>query len=64
MTIAGEQPHALAVALDDQAVAIMLDLMKPIGAGWSLFGGVEDRARTDLNACRGLKRKNPARGAY
>ena len=29
MAIAGEQPHALAVALDDQAIAIMLDLVDP-----------------------------------
>jgi hypothetical protein len=29
VTIAGEQPHALAVALNDEAVAIVLDLMEP-----------------------------------
>ena len=32
MAVAGEQPHALAVALDDQAVAVVLDLMDPFRA--------------------------------
>ena len=29
MAVAGPQPHALAVALDDQAVAVMLDFVDP-----------------------------------
>ena len=29
MTIAGEQAHAFAVALDDQAIAVVLDLVNP-----------------------------------
>ena len=29
MAVAGEQPHALAVALDDQAVAVVLDFVDP-----------------------------------
>ena len=32
MTIAGEQPHPLAVALDDHAVAVMLDFVNPFRA--------------------------------
>ena len=30
VAVAGEQPHALAVALDDQAVAVVLDLVDPL----------------------------------
>jgi hypothetical protein len=29
LTVPGEQPHALALVLDDQAVTIVLDFMKP-----------------------------------
>ena len=30
MAVAGEQPHALAVALDDQAIAVVLDFVDPV----------------------------------
>jgi hypothetical protein len=30
--VPGEEPHAAAVAFDAQAIAIVLDLMKPVGA--------------------------------
>ena len=33
MAVAGPQPHAIALALDDQAVAVVLDLVKPVRAG-------------------------------
>ena len=29
MAVAGEQPHALAVALNDQAIAVVLDFVDP-----------------------------------
>jgi hypothetical protein len=32
MTVAGEQPHALVLALDDQAITVMLDFVEPVGA--------------------------------
>src|ERR1700722_11288057 len=42
VTVAGEQPDALALTLDDEPVAVMLHLVNPIrtgrdlgGAGWS-----------------------------
>ena len=47
MAVAGEQPHALAVALDDQAIAVVLHFMKP-------FRAVRHRGRTGWDA--GLKR--------
>jgi hypothetical protein len=33
VTASGNQPHAIANALKAQAVAVILDLMKPIGSG-------------------------------
>src|SRR5205823_14238579 len=30
MTVAGPQPHGLALPLNDQAVAVVLDLMEPL----------------------------------
>ena len=47
VAVAGEQPHALAVALDDQAVAVVLDFVKP-------FRPVGDFGATGRNA--GLER--------
>ena len=38
----GEQAHALAVALDDQAVAVVLDLVKPVGAVRNLSSARRD----------------------
>jgi hypothetical protein len=43
MTVAGEQPNPLAVTLDDQPVAVMLDFVKPLGA-------VRHLGRTDRDA--------------
>jgi uncharacterized protein YutD len=31
MAVEREQPHAFAVALDDQAIAVVLDLVDPVG---------------------------------
>jgi hypothetical protein len=39
MPVAGEQPHAVAVALDDQAVAVMLDFVQPVVGVRHLVGG-------------------------
>ena len=47
MAVAGEQPHALAVALDDQAVAVVLDFVDP-------FRPVRDFGSAGRNA--GLER--------
>ena len=30
MPVAGPQPHAVAIALDDQAIAVVLDLVNPV----------------------------------
>ena len=32
VAVAGPQPHALAVALNDQAIAVVLDFVDPLGA--------------------------------
>jgi len=32
MAVAGEQPHALAFALNDQAIAVVLDFVNPFRA--------------------------------
>jgi hypothetical protein len=36
VAVAGEQPHALALALDDQAIAVMLDFVNPVRARGNL----------------------------
>jgi hypothetical protein len=36
MSVSGEQPRALAVTMDDQAIAVVLDLVKPVRSGWNL----------------------------
>src|SRR5450631_3237386 len=38
MAVAGKQPDALAIALHDQAIAVVLDLMNPVRAGRYLGG--------------------------
>ena len=42
VAVAGPQPHALAVALDDQAIAVVLDLVDPLGAVGNGFGAARD----------------------
>jgi hypothetical protein len=39
--VAGEQPHALAFTLNDQAVTVVLNFVDPLGPVWNLgaFGG-------------------------
>jgi hypothetical protein len=37
IAVSGEQPNALALALDDQAIAVVLDLMKPVRPGRNLL---------------------------
>jgi hypothetical protein len=44
MAVAGEQPHALVLALDDQAIAVMLDFVDPVGAVGD-FGSLGGKAR-------------------
>jgi hypothetical protein len=34
--VAGNQPHAIAVALDAQPVTVILDLVEPARGGWNL----------------------------
>ena len=41
---AGQQPHALAFTLNDQAIAVMLDFVKPIRAGGDFGGALEYKA--------------------
>ena len=36
VTIAGEQTHAVALALDDQSISVVLDFMEPVRASWGL----------------------------
>jgi hypothetical protein len=56
-----EQPHGLALSLDDQPIAVVLDLVKPIAAGWNLFGGgSEGRVRSRFS-CRVDRPKNARR---
>ena len=50
VAVAGEQAHALALALDDQAVAVVLDFVKPVRPGRNLGS-----ARRDA----GLERSSP-----
>ena len=40
--VASEQPHALALALDDQAIAVMLDFVDPIRPGRNLGSACRD----------------------
>ena len=43
VTVAREQPHALALALDDQAIAVLFDFVKPVWPGrkpWFHGGGM------------------------
>jgi hypothetical protein len=46
MAVAGEQPHALAVALDDQPVAVVLDLVDPLRAVRNFRSGYTVRMGT------------------
>jgi hypothetical protein len=48
MAVAGEQPHALSVALDDQAIAVVLDFVQPVGPGRNL-GSAGGQARFERN---------------
>ena len=64
VAVAGEQPHALAVALDDQAVAVVLDLVDPFRAvrnlgraGWN--AGFEYRHGAKIVA-NGTAASNPS----
>jgi hypothetical protein len=48
VAVAGPQPHGLAVPLNDQAVAVMLDLMKPLRWVWNSVPrvGMHDEAKS------------------
>jgi hypothetical protein len=48
MATAGQQPHALALTLDDQSIAVVLYLAKPIRPGWDF------RAERQTPCRRGL----------
>src|SRR4029077_19707711 len=37
VAVAGDQPHAIAVALDAQAIAVIFDFVKPVRARWNLY---------------------------
>ena len=52
VAVAGPQPHALAVALDDQAVAVVLDFVDPLRAVRD-FGrrGSGCKVQTQMYAC-------------
>jgi hypothetical protein len=45
VAVAGEQPYALALALDDQAIAVVLDLMEPLRPGGNLGSARRDARR-------------------
>jgi hypothetical protein len=57
---AGEQLHRLAVAADDQAVAVVLDLVHPAGAGRRL-GGKGGNARVDKPISADAAREHPVK---
>ena len=42
MAVAGEQPHALAVALNDQAITVVFDFVDPVRADRHLGSGRRD----------------------
>ncbi len=46
--VASEQPHALALALDDQAVAVVFDFVDPVGPRRNLGSAGRD-ARCERN---------------
>jgi|1186.fasta_scaffold150316_2 hypothetical protein len=41
---AGQQSHALALTLDDQAIAVVLYFVKPVRAGWKLGAACGEEA--------------------
>jgi hypothetical protein len=51
MAVAGEHPHQLAVALDDQAVAAVLDFVDPVGPAKYRRGASGCTVRTGICAC-------------
>ena len=64
MAVAGEQPDALAVALNDQAIAVMFDFVDPLGpvrnlcpAGWN--AGLKCRFRHTGYLDAGYSRCHP-----
>ena len=57
MAVAGEQSHALAVTLNDQAVAIVLDFVNPVGTAGHLASpsrnaGLKGSAAHLMQFCR------------
>jgi len=48
VAVAGEQPHALALALDDQAIAVVFDFVEPVRPGGD-FGSAGRDARFERN---------------
>ena len=59
VAVAGEQPHALALALDDQAVAVVLDLVKPIRAGRDLSAAGRDAGPPAEQVLKDIRRTRP-----
>jgi hypothetical protein len=41
VAVAGEQPHALVLALNDQAIAVMLDFVDPVGTTFAPLVGMQ-----------------------
>ena len=58
MAVSGEQPNALVLALDDQPIAVMLDLMEPIRSPMEpVWRGSEGKARRRVFAWREDRKK-------
>ncbi len=57
VTVAGEQPHARAVAVDDQAVAVVFYFMETFRPGWNFdSAGWETFVRpVQTHACRDFR---------
>jgi len=60
VTAPRNQPNAIAAALDSQAVAVILDLVEPVRAGWNLYslGGQAELKRLKHAPKIGLARWN------
>jgi hypothetical protein len=54
---AGEQAHGLAVAADDQSVAIMLDLVHPIRPGLAARDGMQGSTKPSARVGRAMPQR-------
>jgi hypothetical protein len=53
----GEQAHGLAVAADDQSVAIMLDLVHPIRPGLAARDGMQGSTKPSARVGRAMPQR-------